>query len=78
MNCAKCGGNALDVPCAYPDFNFRDCGHPAVEYLRTRIVRPAQEGKALAWVVSYKEGKPLHLCRADGWEIEEVLMEPTK
>jgi len=24
-DCPKCGGNRNDVPCAYPDFNFRDC-----------------------------------------------------
>lgn len=32
--CSKCNGNGRDVPCAYPDFNYRDCGHPFQTALR--------------------------------------------
>lgn len=23
--CPKCGRTEADIPCAYPDFNYRDC-----------------------------------------------------
>ena len=25
IRCPKCNGNGFDAPCAYPDFNYRDC-----------------------------------------------------
>lgn len=35
MICPKCKGDGKSTPCAYPDFNFRDCGmrRPVRRYL---------------------------------------------
>ena len=75
MICPKCNGDALTVPCAYPDFNFRDCEHPAVAYMRAKLAL-FDDGTALAWVIWYKDCQPIHLSRADGWNVEAVMTMP--